>query len=66
MDKNRVEGVMDKATGAVKKAAGDVTGDRKLQAEGMMDKAKGEIKNVAGGIKDAMKSDDDCGCGNKH
>lgn len=65
MDKNRVEGIMDKASGSIKQAVGNATGDRKLQAEGMVDKVKGEAKNIAGGIKDAMKSDD-CGCGSKH
>jgi uncharacterized protein YjbJ (UPF0337 family) len=34
VDKNRVEGAGDKAKGAVKEAAGKVTGDTKLKAEG--------------------------------
>jgi uncharacterized protein YjbJ (UPF0337 family) len=55
MDKNRVEGAGDKAKGAVKDAAGKVTGDEKLQAEGKMDKAKGAVKETVGKAADALK-----------
>ncbi len=55
MDKDRITGAGDKAKGAVKEAAGKLTGDRKLQAEGMADKAKGSIKSAIGGAKDAMR-----------
>ena len=55
MDKQRIEGAGDKAKGAVKEAAGKVTGDSKLQAEGKLDKAKGSMKNAIGGAKDAMR-----------
>ena len=67
MDKDRVDGLMDKAKGKVQSAVGDLTGDRKMQAEGAMNQVKGEAKNIAGGIKDKMReNDDDCGCGSKH
>ena len=55
MDKEHVKGAADKAKGAVKDAAGKVTGDKELQAEGKMDKAKGSAHNVAGDAKDAVK-----------
>ncbi len=55
MDKDRISGAGDKAKGAIKQAAGKVTGDRKLQAEGMADKAKGSVKSAIGGAKDAMR-----------
>ena len=55
MDKNRIEGAADKAKGAMKEAAGKMTGDAKLTAEGKMDKAKGAVKNAVGGAKDAMR-----------
>ncbi|HEX4097496.1 MAG TPA: CsbD family protein [Caulobacteraceae bacterium] len=55
MDKNRIEGAGDKAKGAMKEAAGKMTGDTKLQAEGKLDKAKGSMKNAIGGAKDAMR-----------
>jgi uncharacterized protein YjbJ (UPF0337 family) len=55
MDKQHVKGAMDKAKGAVKDAAGKVTGNERLQAEGKMDKAKGEARNAAGDAKDAAR-----------
>ena len=55
MDKEHVKGAADKVKGAVKDAAGKLTGDKDLQAEGKMDKAKGEAHKIAGDIKDAVK-----------
>jgi len=55
MDKEHVKGAADKVKGAVKDAAGKMTGDKHLQAEGKMDKAKGEAHKTAGDIKDAVK-----------
>ncbi len=55
MDKDRVEGSMHQAKGAVKEAAGKVTGDKKTQAEGTTEKAAGKVQNTAGGAKDAVR-----------
>jgi uncharacterized protein YjbJ (UPF0337 family) len=55
MDKDRVEGSLKQAKGAVKDAAGKLTGDSKLQAEGKADKAEGKIQNAVGGVKDALR-----------
>jgi uncharacterized protein YjbJ (UPF0337 family) len=55
MDREHVKGMADKAKGAVKDAAGKVTGDTKMQAEGKIDKAKGEAHKVAGDVKDAAR-----------
>jgi uncharacterized protein YjbJ (UPF0337 family) len=55
MDKDRIKGVADQAKGAVKDAAGKVTGDAKLQAEGKADKLKGKMENAVGGAKDAVR-----------
>jgi uncharacterized protein YjbJ (UPF0337 family) len=55
MDKDRVSGAGDKAKGAMKDAAGKLTGDRRLQAEGKADKAKGEMKDAFGRAKDAFR-----------
>jgi uncharacterized protein YjbJ (UPF0337 family) len=46
---------MKQAKGAVKDAAGKVTGDAKLQAEGKADKAEGKVQNAIGGLKDKLK-----------
>jgi uncharacterized protein YjbJ (UPF0337 family) len=58
MDKEHLKGAADKAKGAVKDAAGKITGDKKMQAEGKFDKAKGAAHNVMGDAKDAAKPAD--------
>ena len=45
----------DKAKGAIKDAAGKVTGDKAMQTEGKLDKAKGDAHNLAGDLKDAVR-----------
>ncbi|MDO9707546.1 CsbD family protein [Paracraurococcus lichenis] len=55
MDKDRIEGLGKQVKGAVKDAAGKVTGDTKLQAEGKADKAEGKVQNTVGGAKDAAR-----------
>lgn len=55
MDREHVKGTADKAKGAIKDAAGKVTGNKKLQSEGKLDKAKGSAHNIAGDIKDTAK-----------
>jgi uncharacterized protein YjbJ (UPF0337 family) len=55
MDKDRVEGVGHQVKGAVKEAAGKVTGDSKLQAEGKTEKAAGKVQNAIGGAKDSVR-----------
>ena len=39
--------------GAVKDAAGKMTGDKQMQAEGKIDKAKGAAHQAVGDVKDA-------------
>jgi uncharacterized protein YjbJ (UPF0337 family) len=55
MDKDRVEGIAKQVMGAVKEAAGKVTGDAKLEAEGKADKVAGKVQNAVGGAKDAVR-----------
>lgn len=55
MDKDRSEGMLEKAKGAVKEAVGKVTGDAKTEAEGKGQKAAGTVQNAIGGVKDALK-----------
>jgi uncharacterized protein YjbJ (UPF0337 family) len=55
MNKEHVKGAADKAKGAIKEAAGKLTGDKKLEAEGKLDKMKGEVRDVVGDVKDAVK-----------
>jgi uncharacterized protein YjbJ (UPF0337 family) len=55
MDKDRYEGAGRQVKGAVKDAAGKVTGDKKLQAEGKIDKATGKAQSELGKAKDAVR-----------
>jgi uncharacterized protein YjbJ (UPF0337 family) len=58
MDKDRIEGSAKQAQGAVKQAAGKITGDSKLKAEGAADKLTGKLQNAVGGAKDAIRDAD--------
>ena len=55
MDKDRIKGTVVQAKGAVKEAAGKVTGDAKLEAEGKADKLAGKVQNAVGGLKDTLR-----------
>ena len=55
MDKDRIDGAVKQAKGAVKEVAGKVLGDSKLVADGKSDKVEGKVQNAVGGIKDALK-----------
>jgi uncharacterized protein YjbJ (UPF0337 family) len=55
VDKDRVTGAAHEAKGAVKEAAGKLTGDTKTQAEGKAEKVQGKVQNAAGGAKDAAR-----------
>ena len=55
MDKQRIEGGLKKATGTIKEKAGQITGDRDLEAEGKMEKAEGHLRSGIGHAKDAVR-----------
>ena len=55
MDKDRIEGAARQMKGAVKDAAGKLTGDAKLQSEGKADKLAGKVQNAVGGLKDSLR-----------
>jgi uncharacterized protein YjbJ (UPF0337 family) len=50
-------GSVDKATGKVKKAAGELTDDQDLKNEGRVDKASGSLKSAVDKAKDALHRD---------
>ena len=58
MDKEHIKGAADKAKGAIKDAAGKITGDKEMQAEGKFDKAKGAARQAVGDVKDAARRAD--------
>lgn len=55
MDKNRIEGNVEKLKGGMKDTTGKVLGNDRLRAEGKADKARGEIKDAAGKAADAAR-----------
>jgi uncharacterized protein YjbJ (UPF0337 family) len=55
MDKNRIEGKLDKVKGAAKDSAGRILGNDRLRAEGQVDKAKGQFKEAAGKAADVAR-----------
>jgi uncharacterized protein YjbJ (UPF0337 family) len=48
MNKDEMEGKWEKAKGTVKEKAGEVTGDRDMEAEGAAQRAEGEAKDAFG------------------
>jgi len=54
MNKDRVKGTLDEAVGGVKRKAGELTGDTRLQVEGRVQQVKGELENAWGKAKDAV------------
>jgi len=55
MDKDRVDGAGKQVKGAVKDAAGKLTGDVRLQAEGKVEKAAGQAQSAVGKAKDDVR-----------
>jgi uncharacterized protein YjbJ (UPF0337 family) len=57
MHKDQIEGAGKQAKGAIKDAAGKLSGDVKLQAEGKLDKAAGQIQSAVGKVKDDARKE---------
>ncbi len=55
MNKDQVEGRAKEAMGNVKDAAGDMTGNRKLEAEGKADQVEGKVQKTVGDVKEDIK-----------
>jgi uncharacterized protein YjbJ (UPF0337 family) len=49
------EGVLDKARGRLKEAAGAVSGDEERKAEGRAEQRKGTLKDKKGKLKDLLE-----------
>jgi uncharacterized protein YjbJ (UPF0337 family) len=56
MNNEHIKGTASKIVGKVKEVAGQVSGDKKLEAEGKVDQVKGAAHNAAGDAKDAVKT----------
>jgi uncharacterized protein YjbJ (UPF0337 family) len=55
VDKENIKGRVKQAEGAVKDAAGKITGNKDWQAEGKADKAEGKVRDAVGNLKDAAR-----------
>ena len=55
MDRQRIEGGLKKATGAIKEKVGEIVGNRHLENEGKAEKAEGHIRSGVGKAMDAVR-----------
>jgi uncharacterized protein YjbJ (UPF0337 family) len=55
MHKDRIEGSAKQAKGSLKRTAGKLAGDTKVQSEGTAEKIEGKVQNTVGGLKDKVK-----------
>jgi uncharacterized protein YjbJ (UPF0337 family) len=56
MNKDQVQGTMEKAKGNVKEAVGKAVGNERLQGEGVADQATGAVQKKVGDVKEAVKT----------
>lgn len=56
MNKDQVQGTLEKAKGNVKEAVGKAVGNEKLQAEGKADQVSGAVQKKYGDVKDAVET----------
>jgi uncharacterized protein YjbJ (UPF0337 family) len=52
---DKADNMADEWKGKVKEAAGDITGDRRLEAEGEADQAEANLKQAGEKVKDAFR-----------
>jgi len=56
MNKDQVEGNLEKAKGSIKETTGKVIGNKNLEAEGQADKAGGAVQKKVGDVKQAAET----------
>ena len=56
MNRNQVKGAIDKVVGSAKRAAGELTGNTRLQVKGMAQQVKGKVEGAWGKAKDAVRN----------
>ncbi len=54
MNKDQVEGTLQKAKGSVKETVGKAVGNERLQGEGAADKTAGAVQKKVGDVKQAV------------
>ena len=55
MNRQRIEGTIDKTTGTIKEKSGQLTGNRHLESEGKAEKTEGHIRSGVGKAMDAVR-----------
>lgn len=55
MNKDQVRGRIEEVKGAVKKAVGKASGDKKLELKGKIQKSKGKVRSAYGDLKKDIK-----------
>jgi len=58
-NKDKLKGSVNSTVGSVKEAAGQATGNQRLEAEGSAQKTKGNVQKLAGSVKDVIKKGKD-------
>ena len=59
MDLDRIEGAGHEVKGAVKEAAGKVTGDKKTELKGKIEKNVGSVQREISEAKDELRDEQD-------
>ncbi|MDQ0030685.1 CsbD family protein [Arthrobacter bambusae] len=54
---DKIRNAGEKLAGKSKEAAGELTGNERLEAEGKLDQTKGDLKTAGEKVKDAFKKD---------
>ena len=55
MNSTQVNAKVDEVVGSIKRNAGKITGNRRLQVEGIAQQTKGKVKGALGTAKDKVK-----------
>ena len=55
MNKDQTKGVGKDALGKVQETAGQITGNRELEAKGLVKQAEGKVQKTFGDAKEALK-----------
>jgi uncharacterized protein YjbJ (UPF0337 family) len=55
MNADQVKGAIDEVVGSAKRAAGELTGNTRLQVKGMAQQVKGKVEGAWGKAKDTVR-----------
>jgi uncharacterized protein YjbJ (UPF0337 family) len=55
MNRDQVKGAIDEVVGSARRAAGELTGNTRLQVKGMAQQVKGKVEGAWGKAKDALR-----------